>query len=94
MNYCSTQALRTYTAVDTATRSAVPNGPPHPEAQLPQEMLPFSASAGRDVADAPPTRGVWAAGAILRATTPTKALAGWVCTVGGTPGTWEAFGLA
>ena len=70
------------------------NGPPHPEAQLPQEMLPFSASAGRDVAGAPPTRGVWAAGAILRATTPTKALAGWVCTVGGTPGTWEAFGLA
>ena len=57
-------------------------------------MLPFSASAGRDVAGAPPTRGVWAAGAILRATTPTKALAGWVCTVGGTPGTWEAFGLA
>ena len=63
-------------------------------AQLPQELLPFSASAGRDVAGAPPTRGVWAAGAILRATTPTKALAGWVCTVGGTPGTWEAFGLA
>ena len=68
------------------------DGPPHPRQQLPPEMLPFSVR--EETAEAPPARGVWAAGARLRAATPTRELAGWICTEGGTPGSWEPFGLA
>ena len=61
-------------------------------ATLPPEMLPFSASPRIVVTEAP-AQGVWGQGALVWAAVPTLKLAGWLCTVGGTPGTWEAFGL-
>lgn len=43
---------------------------------------------------ASPTTGSWNSGDIVWNKTPTSAgYIGWVCTVGGTPGTWKEFGL-
>ena len=69
------------------------NGPSLGAAALPEEMLPFSASA-RVVVSAAPSRGTWAEGALVWAAVPTIQLAGWLCTAAGTPGEWEAFGFA
>lgn len=49
-------------------------------------------------ATAAPTTGTWAAGDIVRNSAPAEAggagskyvVIGWICTVGGTPGTWLA----
>ena len=69
------------------------NGPPLGASLLPSEMLPFSASP-RVLLAAPPTRGVWKAGAMVWAVVPTLSLAGWICNASGSPGTWEAFGFS
>lgn len=43
---------------------------------------------------AAPTTGMWAKGAIVWNTNPAAAgFIGWVCTVAGTPGTWNTFGV-
>lgn len=43
--------------------------------------------------DAAPTTGTWNRGDILYNTAPSASgKVGWVCTTGGTPGTWKAFG--
>ena len=76
--------------IDSATNW---NGPQLGAAALPPEMLPFSASPRILVTEAP-TRGVWAKGALVWSEIPTLELAGWLCTVEGTPGSWQAFGFA
>ena len=69
------------------------NGPPLGASLLPPEMQPFSASP-RVLLAAPPTRGVWKAGAMVWAVVPTFSLAGWICNASGSPGSWEAFGFS
>lgn len=45
-------------------------------------------------ASAAPTTGTWKRGDVVYNTAPSSAgYVGWVCTVAGTPGTWNAFGL-
>jgi hypothetical protein len=49
---------------------------------------------GRNLATAPPTSGTWKTGKRIGNALPTPgAYEGWVCTSGGTPGTWKGFGL-
>lgn len=46
-----------------------------------------------NLATTPPTAGTWTAGRMLYNATPTVGQPkGWVCTVGGTPGTWVSLG--
>jgi hypothetical protein len=47
-----------------------------------------------DFGIAAPSSGTWATGDIVWNTSPTAGgYAGWICTSGGTPGTWKGFGL-
>lgn len=47
-----------------------------------------------DTGSAPPTDGTWALGAVRFNSAPELGgNVGWICVVGGTPGTWAAFGF-
>lgn len=49
---------------------------------------------GENVGTTYPTAGTWTAGrTVYNATPASGGYLGWVCTVGGTPGTWKGFGL-
>jgi hypothetical protein len=48
---------------------------------------------GRHYGSAAPASGTWVKGDIVWDSTPDAAgFMGWVCTTGGTPGTWKTFG--
>lgn len=52
-----------------------------------------ASTVNRDVGTAAPVSGTWAQGDIRFNLTPTAGgFIGWVCTAGGTPGTWKTFG--
>lgn len=47
----------------------------------------------RFTAEAAPTTGTWARGDIVYDATPSSGgHVGWICTAGGTPGTWKTWG--
>ena len=59
-----------------------------------QDNVSPVAGVGQDSGTASPTTGTWAAGWIRWNSAPVAGEnVGWVCTVGGTPGIWAAFGL-